>query len=85
MDYNEFYSGTDLERRTKYRLALTIAYFLEKGAPEVRFQPFKDVKRDYIKALLETKDMLAATNAAFKNRDTLELFIREWTKFWKQR
>ena len=85
MDYNEFYSGTDLERRTKYRLALTIAYFLEKGAPEVRFQPFKDVKRDYIKALLETKDMFAATNAAFKNKETLELFIREWTKFWKER
>ena len=85
MGYDEFYSGTDQERRMKYRLALTIAYFLEKGAADVRFEPFKDVKRDYIASLLETKDMLVATNAAFKNKDTLDLFVREWTKFWKKR
>ena len=85
MDYEAFYGGTDEERRLKYRLAMSIAYFLEKGAPEVRFQPFKDVKKDYFAALLETKDMVQATQAAFKSPDTLKLFVNEWKKFWERR
>ena len=85
MDYGEFYAGTDEERHLKYRLALLIAVFLEKGAPEVRFQPFKDVKRDYLKSLFETKDMRKATATAFKDKDTLTLFVREWKKFWKEK
>ncbi len=85
MGYDAFYSGTDEERRLKYRLALSIAYFLEKGASEVRFDPFKNVKRDYVKALFEHKDMVKATSAAFKNKDTLDLFVSEWTKFWKKK
>ena len=84
MDYDEFYAGTDLGRRLKYRLALTIAVFLEKGAPEVRFEPFKDVKRDYVNALIKTKDMRKATAAAFKTEDNMKLFVREWTKYWKE-
>lgn len=84
MDYDEFYAGTDIERRLKYRLALSVAYFLEKGASKVRFEPFKDVKRDYIKALFSTKDMRKSTAVAFKDQDTLDLFVREWTKFWKE-
>ena len=83
MDYEEFYAGTDFERRLKYRLALTIVYFLEKGAPKVRFQPFKEVKNNYFTALFETKDMRKATTAAFKDADTLKAFVKEWTKFWK--
>ncbi len=83
MGYEEFYSGTDEERRMKYRLALSIVYFLERGASEVRFDPFKDLKRDYLNALLEHKDMAKATNIAFRNKDTLELFVREWTKYWE--
>ena len=85
MDYADFYSGTDEARRAKYRLALSVAVFLERGAPEVRFAPFKNVKRDYLKALLAKRDMRKATEAAFKDRDTLELFVSEWTKFWKER
>jgi len=83
MDYDEFYAGTDQERRLKYRLALSIAYFLEKGASKVRFDPFKNVKRDYVKSLFSTKDMRKSTAAAFKDQDTLDLFVSEWTKFWK--
>ncbi len=82
MDYAEFYSGSDLERRLKYRIAWSIAYFLENGAPEVRFQPFKDVKKRYVEALLKSQDMRLATAAAFADKDTLELFKSEWKKFW---
>jgi len=85
MDYEDFYSGTDRERALKYRLALATVYFLEKGAPKVRFDPFKDLKRDYVRNLLETHDMRKATVAAFGNRDRLNLFVSEWTKFWTDR
>ena len=84
MDYDEFYAGTDLERKLKYRLALSIAVFLEKGAPEVRFAPFKDVKRDYVDTLIKTKDMRKATVAAFKTEDNMKLFVSEWAKYWKE-
>ena len=84
MDYDEFYAGTDRERQLKYRLALSIAVFLEKGASEVRFEPFKDVKRDYVDALIKTKDMRKATAAAFKTVDNMKLFVSEWTNYWKE-
>lgn len=85
MDYEQFYAGTDRERRMKYRLAWSIACFLEKGAPDVRFKPFKDLKRDYFKELFDSHDMRKATSAAFRNQDTLKLFVSEWKKFWKDR
>ena len=85
MDYNEFYDGTDVERHVKYRLAWSIAVFLEKGAPEVRFRPFASLKKDYVKALLKTRDMQKATVAALLgDEDKTKLFIREWTKFWQK-
>lgn len=83
MDYVEFYDGSDEERALKYRLALSIAYFLEKGAPKVRFEPFKDLKHDYFTELFKSKDMREATKSAFGNSDRLKLFIEEWTKFWQ--
>ena len=85
MDYERFYAGTDLSRRIKYRLAWSIAFFLEKGAPTIRFEPFKNLKRDYIVALLEYRSMSAATVAAFGSRDRIDLFVSEWLKFWKNR
>jgi hypothetical protein len=82
MDYDAFYAGDIKEKRLKYRLAWSIAYFIEKGAPLVRFKPFKDLKRDYMKALLEKRNMHEATKAALKNDDFIALFVDEWRKFW---
>jgi len=82
MDYAQFYAGDDAARRLKYRLAWSIAYFIENGAPEIRFQPFKDLKKDYIAALIDTRDMREATVRAFKSKDRLDLFIAEWKRFW---
>lgn len=84
MDYAAFYAGTDLERRVKYRLAWSIVRFLEKGAPEVRFEPFKTLKTDYIEALLKTHDMHKATSAAFGSHERLKRFVFEWKKYWRQ-
>ena len=85
MDYGRFYDGSALERRLKYRLAWSIVRFIEKGARKVRFDPFKDLKRDYVAALLESKDRVVATGAAFKNADNLANFVTEWKKYWKTR
>ena len=85
MDYRAFYDGSSAERRLKYRLAWSIAFFIERGAPEVRFRPFKDLKRDYIESLLKTHDMRRATADAFGSADRLKDFISEWRKFWLRR
>ena len=85
MDYAEFYSGTDAERRTKYRLAWSIACFLENGASHVRFEPFKTLKQDYLAALLKTHDMRRATMDAFGSVERIEQFANEWKTFWKNR
>ncbi len=82
-DYEQFYAGDSAARLLNYRLAWSIAVFLEKGAPKVRFAPFADLKRDYMDALLKTRDMRQATAAAFASKERMELFIREWKKFWK--
>jgi len=84
MDYTAFYAGTDSDRRFKYRLAWSIAVFLEKGADKVRFQPFANLKRDYLDALFKKKDMRVATVAAFQEKERLELFVAEWLKFWRE-
>jgi len=86
MDYAAFYAGTDEERRLKYRLAWSIAYFIENGAPKLRFRPFKDLKRNYLERLVESRDMRIATAAAFDgSREKFKNFIAEWKKFWIKR
>ena len=84
MDYEQFYDGSDFERRFKYRLAWSVVRFIEKGADEVRLKPFEGLKKRYMDALIETHDMRKATSAAFKNADLLKRFIAEWKKFWKK-
>jgi len=83
MDYGEFYAGDDLERRLKYRIAWSIARFIEKGAPNVRFRPFAKMKSIYMETLLKTQSMRRATDAAFENADFTAHFISEWKRYWK--
>jgi hypothetical protein len=83
MNYSDFYSGTQEERMTKYALAWSIAYFLEIGAPEVRFKPYETLREDYTKALLKTKDMHEATKSIFTDSKSKE-FIDDYIKFWNE-
>ena len=85
LGYADFYAGSDAQRRARYRLAKSIAVFIELGAPKVRFEPFKTLKADYIEALLKTHDMHEATMAAFGNLERLRLFASEWKRYWKDR
>ena len=82
--HTEFYSGTSASLRLKYALAWGLAYYLQKGAPQERNTPFKDVLPDYAAALALTHDGEAATIAAFKNVD-LTVFQENFREFWLKR
>ena len=82
MDYAAFYDGTQEEVAAKYRLAWSIAYFLEVGAPKIRMRPFENLRADYLKELVRTRSMHEAT-AAVLNDDRREAFAAAWLDFWK--
>ncbi|MBQ4198700.1 MAG: DUF1570 domain-containing protein [Kiritimatiellae bacterium] len=83
MDYEAFYAGNQEEIAAKYRLAWSIAYFLEIGAPKLRYRPYENLRSDYVKALIRTRSMHEATGAVF-DEQTRERFIAAWLDFWKQ-
>ena len=83
MDYKEFYGGTNEERQMKYRLAWSLAYFLQVGAPEVRFQPFKDLRMDMMKATVRTGRRDEATRAVLTD-DLRKILVDEWFAFWRR-
>ena len=85
MNYAEFYPGTDAERRLKYRTAWSIAKFLEAGAPKVRFNPFKNYKKDYVRILIERRDPTRATFEVFGSEENFKKFAAEWKKYWEER
>ena len=83
MDYPEFYAGTADERMLKYHVAWSVAYFLQVGAPEVRFQPFKKLRSGLLEALVRTRRRDEAFSAVFSDQ-MLKLLESEWLSFWKR-
>ncbi len=83
MDYEEFYGGDQFAREDKYRLAWSIAYFLQVGASEVRFQPFAKTRAEYLAELVKTRSAAAATQKVLSG-EKLDDFIAEWVKFWRR-
>ena len=83
MDYPDFYSGSSEERIFKYHIAWSVAYFLQVGAPKVRFQPFKNLRADLMKALVRTRRRDEAVKAVIADEMQKEL-IAEWLSFWKK-
>jgi hypothetical protein len=84
IDYSEFYSGSNDERMLKYHIAWSVAYFLQVGAPEVRFQPFKNLRADLMRALVSTRRRDEAMKAVLTEQVQKDL-IAEWLYFWKRR
>ena len=84
MDYPQFYAETPEDRAMNYRLAWSVAYFLQIGAPQVRFQPFKNLRADYMKALVRTRSRDLAVQAVLTEQVRKEL-VAEWREFWKRR
>lgn len=85
MGYKDFYAGSDFERRVKYRLAWSLAVFLERGDSRVRFDPFRKWKADYFETLFETRDPRQATAAAFRRPADMETLRAEWRRWWTAR
>ena len=83
LDYDEFYGGTQEEIVARYRLAWSLAYFLEVGAPKLRFQPFANLRRDYVKALVDTRSMDEAGRITLDG-DFQKQFISAWLAFWRK-
>ena len=84
MDYAAFYAGTREEVRAKYRLAWSVAYFLEVGAPKIRFQPYRNFRADYMKALVETRSMDEATRRVLGEEKSRDEFVAAWLAFWRR-
>lgn len=83
MDYKAFYS---VNPEFNYSLAHCLVYYLHRGAPLERKQPYKDIIPRYLEELarnpnLENK-MLRATDYAFAEVDLLG-FARRFAEFMK--
>ena len=83
MNYSEFYDGTREDIAAKYRVAWSMAYFLEVGAPKLPYRPFERLRAKYVEALVRTRSMHGATAAVFDD-ETREAFISAWLDFWKR-
>ena len=81
MDYPDFYAGSGAERQLKYQLAWSLAYFLQVGAPKVRFQPFKTLRMDLMAAVVRTQRRDEAMRRVL-NGEMRKSLIEEWTAFW---
>ena len=82
MDYPEFYAGSGEDRQLKYHLAWSLAYFLQVGAPKVRFQPFKNLRADLMAAVVRTRRRDEAMRTVLEGGMRKSL-IEEWAAFWK--
>ncbi len=82
--YADFYGGTSDQRTFKYALAWGLAYYLQKGAPQERNTPFKDILPDFAAALAKTHAYDEATEAAFEDVD-MAVFQENFREFWLKR
>lgn len=84
MDYPEFYAEGRERAAFHYRLAWSMAYFLEVGAPQMRFRPFETVRAEYAQALVATRETRQADGRVW-TAQRREAFISAWRDFWKRR
>ena len=73
-----------------YQFAYGLMYFLHRGAPKMRNQPWKDVLPTLYRTLHDSpRDPLGATRAAFRmgpngaDTSTLEKFAADLREFWR--
>lgn len=83
MDYPDFYSDNPDERELNYHLAWSVAYFLQVGAPDVRFQPFKNLRIDLMRELVRTRSRSDASRIVLSGEMMKDL-VAEWLAFWRR-
>lgn len=79
MDYRDFYS---MNHKFNYALAHCLVYYLHRGAPLERNQPYKDILPRYTEELARRGDMVGATQYAFAEVD-MKSFARRFSEFMK--
>lgn len=79
MDYQSFYSITP---EFNYALAHCLVYYLHRGAPLERNQPYKDILPRYLEELARSNDMTKATQYAFAEID-IKSFVRRFSEFMR--
>jgi hypothetical protein len=84
-DYEGFYdAATAAERSLKYALAWCLAYYLQKGAPQERNTPYKEILTRFAAALAELRQYSTATALAWEGVDRAG-FQENFREFWLKR
>ncbi len=78
LDYPAFYAAPD----RNYALAWGVVYYLMRGAPMERNQPYANVLGAYLAELERGGDPAAATTAAFAGVD-MRKFCDDFESFWR--
>ncbi|MCL1920746.1 MAG: hypothetical protein FWG50_06665 [Kiritimatiellaeota bacterium] len=83
-NYADFYGGASDQRQLKYAMAWGIIYYLQKGAPQERNTPFKDLLPDLAQALSEIRRYPLANEQVL---ETLKMpsFKSNFSEFWLRR
>lgn len=81
MDYDLFYAKEDEMRSLNYTSAWALIYYLRKGAPLERTNPYAQILDKYLAVLKTSKSSATATTEAFYNIDMKKL-QEDFTNFW---
>ncbi len=86
MNYADFYAGggSSSGRSLHYALAWGLAYYLQKGAPQERNTPFKELLVDYAASLAASRDYEEANALTFADVD-IAVFQTNFREFWLKR
>lgn len=80
--YSEYYSGSDFQKQCNYALGWSIAWFLQKVAPEIPHKPLEGFNAAMLEAVIRTGNPLAAQAETFQSASKLEAFIKYWIEYW---
>ena len=84
MDYRTFYSPARERRSLNYTTAWALIYYLHKGAPLMRPNPYNEILSKYLEELKKNRNPYAATTVAFERID-IERLQERFTDFWKRK
>jgi len=83
MDHSTFYQSSSGMRDLNYTTAWSLIYYLYKGAPLERKNPYGKILDTYLVKLKSTKNSSLATTEAFRGIDIKE-FQDDFKNFWKR-
>ena len=82
--YDQFYGGTDAERRLKYAMAYGIVYYLQKSKLQERNAPYAWMIDTYAETIKKSSDYQEANQRLFEKIDMAD-FVEKFSAFWRKR